>query len=76
MCISAAMLKQVSHLKIVHAAIPKSSHAQGWLRAGDTQVLGDLDAHAVPQRNEGLVVCCCPPVGVDPSNAFGDVDIG
>lgn len=75
MCISAAILKQVSNLKIVHVSITKSSHVKGLLRKGGTQDSGDFNPCAVPHQNTGLVVFYFAPLEVDPNKAFEDVDI-
>ena len=75
MCISAAMLKQVSTLKIVHASITKSCHVKGLLWKGETRDLGGFNPWAVPQRNKRVAVFCFPPAEVDPNKAFEDVDI-
>lgn len=52
MCISAAMLKEVSNLKIVHTSITKSSHVKGLLWKRETQDLGDLIPVLCPAKQE------------------------
>lgn len=73
MCLSAAMLKQVSNLKIVHTSITRSSHGKGWVCKAETQDLGDFNR--VPAKHKTRGVFYFPPAEVDPSKASEYVDI-
>lgn len=72
MCVSAAVLKQVSKSKIVHVSVTKSCQVRGWLGQGDTHDVGGFNPCTVPQPSK---VTSFPPVEVDPNKVFENGEI-
>lgn len=74
MCVSAAVLKQVSNSKIVHESVTKSCQCGAGSGKGRPRAWVDLVPAPTP-ANQGLLVISLPPVEVDPNKAFEDGEI-